>query len=294
MDVRNQIIAGKLVCPITKKRLFISDDEQWLFTGDKREKYHFFNKTVPLMLANPEIYSQYINDSENIKKEYTLSMLKKRASILGKIKAKLTQDYRTKSSRNAFQNVFENLSKKSICLAIGGGPRRSHYLFTNINIGVFPNVDVVGDAHLLPYADDSVDAIYCEAVLEHLSDPMRAIKEMYRVLKPGEKAFICTPFLQPYHGYPDHYQNYTLMLHKHIFKSNGFSIVDAGTCVGPVYTFISYISVFINEYLPVLIRRPVTIIWEIAAIFIRPFDLFLNKKNRSHVLASTTYVLVKK
>jgi SAM-dependent methyltransferase len=294
LDIRKQIITGKLVCPKTKKNLFISKDEQWLFTYDKSEKYQFYNKQIPIMLIDPETSFQYIEDSENIKKEYTISMLKKRESVFGKLKAKLTRDYRTKSSINAFYTIFEGLSEDSICLAIGGGPGRSHHLLTNINIGIFPNVDVVGDAHFLPYADNSVDAISCEAVIEHLYNPIQAIKEIYRVLKPNKKAFICTPFLQPYHGYPYHYQNYTLTGHKHIFESNGFTIIDAGTCVGPVYTFVSFISIFINEYFPILIRRPAKIAWEILAIIIRPFDLILNRNINSHVLASTTYVLVQK
>jgi predicted SAM-dependent methyltransferase len=34
--------------------------------------------------------------------------------------------------------------------------------------GPFANVDVVADAYALPYATGSVDAVHCEAVLEHL------------------------------------------------------------------------------------------------------------------------------
>ena len=59
---------------------------------------------------------------------------------------------------------------------------REHPSLVNVNIGPFPNVDVVADAHHLPYADASVDAIFCEAVLEHLAQPHEAVKEMFRVL----------------------------------------------------------------------------------------------------------------
>jgi ubiquinone/menaquinone biosynthesis C-methylase UbiE len=57
----------------------------------------------------------------------------------------------------------------------------------NVNIGPFPKVDVVADAHLLPYADGSVDAIFCEAVLEHLAEPGQSVREMHRVLRRGGK-----------------------------------------------------------------------------------------------------------
>ena len=45
----------------------------------------------------------------------------------------------------------------------------------------------------LPFADDSFDAIICIAVYHHLDnnrDRKKALQEMYRVLKPGARAFI--------------------------------------------------------------------------------------------------------
>ena len=72
---------------------------------------------------------------------------------------------------------------------------RSHPMLFNLNIGPFPNVDVVADAHSLPYADESVDVVHSEAVFEHLYNPGQASKEIYRILKKGGKAYICTPFL---------------------------------------------------------------------------------------------------
>jgi ubiquinone/menaquinone biosynthesis C-methylase UbiE len=43
------------------------------------------------------------------------------------------------------------------------------------------------------YADDSFDVIYCSHVLEHVSDDMRAMRELYRVLKPGGWAVLQVP-----------------------------------------------------------------------------------------------------
>src|SRR6478672_3807872 len=43
--------------------------------------------------------------------------------------------------------------------------------------------DIVGDIHNLPFADESIDAVICLAVLEHVEDPIKAMKEIYRVLK---------------------------------------------------------------------------------------------------------------
>jgi len=43
----------------------------------------------------------------------------------------------------------------------------------------------VGNIYALPFPDASFDAAFAHTVLEHLSEPLRALKEMRRVLKPG-------------------------------------------------------------------------------------------------------------
>lgn len=46
-----------------------------------------------------------------------------------------------------------------------------------------------GDAHRLPFPDDTFDAVYCRYVLEHVRDPLVVLHEMRRVLRPGGRAF---------------------------------------------------------------------------------------------------------
>ena len=76
-----------------------------------------------------------------------------------------------------------------------------------------PDVDLLGDAHRLPFRDDTIDAIVCTEVFEHLLDPPAAARELIRVLKPGGKLVLTTRFCFPLHDRPgDHWRftSYTL------------------------------------------------------------------------------------
>ena len=53
------------------------------------------------------------------------------------------------------------------------------------------NISVIGGlAELLPFDDDSVDLVWCERVLQHLTDPQGAFTEFARVLRPGGRAVV--------------------------------------------------------------------------------------------------------
>jgi SAM-dependent methyltransferase len=195
----------------------------------------------------------------------------------------------------AFDDAIGNQPDGAICVSVGGGPLDSHPRLINLNIRVCPNVHVSGDAHLLPMADCSLDAVYSEAVIEHLRDPSRAVSEMYRVLKPGGRLLTIVPFLQVFHGYPDHFQNLTLSGHRLLIDRAGFTIIDLGTCVGPVFAVLDIVSNFLRECFPsgVAGRLAYYGIRMIGAPFCM-FDKMLTRHASSHVLASTTFVLAEK
>ena len=56
-----------------------------------------------------------------------------------------------------------------------------------------PLADVNADIRALPFEDNSFDFILCNHVLEHVDDDLKAMSELFRVLKPGGKAVIQVP-----------------------------------------------------------------------------------------------------
>lgn len=68
--------------------------------------------------------------------------------------------------------------------------------------------DRVEDVHRLTFSDNSVDGLFCIAVLEHVEDPKQAARELVRVLKPGGMGFLYVPFLYRYHAHKHDYADY--------------------------------------------------------------------------------------
>jgi ubiquinone/menaquinone biosynthesis C-methylase UbiE len=47
-----------------------------------------------------------------------------------------------------------------------------------------------GNASAMPFADHAFDLVYCSAAFKNFSQPVEALNEMYRVLRPGGEAII--------------------------------------------------------------------------------------------------------
>ena len=98
-------------------------------------------------------------------------------------------------------------------------------------------VDLWGTAYDVPAEDESFDTLLCTAVLEHLEEPDRAIKEASRVLKKGGYAIYAVPLFWHLHEEPRDFYRYTKYGLKYLFEKNGFEIVDLKPLSGFLVTF---------------------------------------------------------
>jgi len=93
-----------------------------------------------------------------------------------------------------------------IQLDLGCGPTKPNG-FIGVDRFALPRVDIVANLDCsLPFRDDSVDLLFASHSLEHVSDLMAVIKEIYRVCKHGAQVCIVAPYYQqglnlanPYH-----------------------------------------------------------------------------------------------
>lgn len=136
--------------------------------------------------------------------------------------------------------------KDGLILDNGCGLRHVYYdNIVNLDIVNYPTTDVVSIGGKLPFKSGVFDAIFSLVVLEHVKNPFECAKEIVRVLKPGGTLYVVVPFLQPFHGYPDHYYNMTSSGLKNLFPD--LNIVE---CNVPAPGLpIAALTWFLNSYI---------------------------------------------
>ena len=110
--------------------------------------------------------------------------------------------HRPRDEHRRSAELLTGLAADAVVIDIGCGAVLLDSRVYRLDMGPFPLVHAVGDAHRLPLADASVDGIYIHRVLEHVTDPYVVVGELLRVLKPGGFVSAIVPFMEPYHRNP--------------------------------------------------------------------------------------------
>jgi ubiquinone/menaquinone biosynthesis C-methylase UbiE len=85
----------------------------------------------------------------------------------------------------------------------------------------YGKINVISDILSIPVKNDSIDLVLCTEVLEHVFDPINAIKEMARVLKKNGTMLITAPLGSGLHQLPYHfYGGFTPEWYKKCFEMN--------------------------------------------------------------------------
>jgi SAM-dependent methyltransferase len=184
--------------------------------------------------------------------------------------------------------LLAHFDESARVLDLGSGTHRLRPSIIDLEIGPFPNVDLVGDGASLPFADRCFDAVICQAVLEHVRAPESIVAEIGRVLQPGGYVYAEIPFLQGFHADPHDYQRYTLPGIQNLFRD--FQKVDSGVCVGPSST----LAWILREYLSLLvgegkIRSVASQLFGWLTFWVKYLDIWLAGHPQAHVIASGLY-----
>lgn len=141
------------------------------------------------------------------------------------------------SARRHFidQFFFSKVSLiKGSVLDIGGKKLNKRGLFdlekytkaTYVNIDESTSPDIIADATSIPVEDGSYDTVIMGEILEHLPDPMKALKEARRILKSGGTLLATVPFMAGIHGDPHDYGRYTETFWQKAAEDLGLKILE--------------------------------------------------------------------
>lgn len=85
-------------------------------------------------------------------------------------------------------------------------------------------LDVACNALNLPFSDASFDSVLCTEVLEHVPEPLQALYEIARVLKPGGVLLLTVPFSEQLHEEPYDFFRYTHHGLMYLLEKSGWSV----------------------------------------------------------------------
>jgi len=111
------------------------------------------------------------------------------------------------------------------------------------------DADVIHDLNVFPYpfADNEIDEIFLDNVLEHLDDPMRVMQEIHRISKVNGSVKIIVPYFRSVWAFID-------PTHKTFFTVDSFAYYDPSHIICQRYDYVDtrfkVNKIVFNETLP--------------------------------------------
>lgn len=99
-------------------------------------------------------------------------------------------------------------------------------------------LDLVCDLTAIPEPDASFDAVLCVEVLEHLPEPLAALREFARLLRPGGRLVLTAPFCSLTHFAPFHFASGFNSYYLRHLEESGFTDIEI-TANGNFFEFLA-------------------------------------------------------
>lgn len=91
----------------------------------------------------------------------------------------------------------------------------------------YGEIDLIGDITAIPAPDASFDVVMCTEVLEHVPDPVAALREMVRLLRSGGRLLLTAPLGSGLHQEPFHYYGgFTRHFYERFLPPMGVQLVE--------------------------------------------------------------------
>ncbi len=207
-----------------------------------------------------------------------------------------------KITRKKLKSFIERNANNKYTLDIGCANSPYSSFFPNrvgLDVTKGENVDIVADAHELPFPDRTFEQILCTEVLEHLHSPEQAIKEMDRVLKPNGILLLTTRFIFPIHDAPNDYYRYTKYGLRHLFRGwDVLSIEDEVDTIETVAVLLQRIgfqtTLRLNKFSKAVIFLLAKVVKRLSWLITSEYGDIKKQEKESHIMTSGYYVMARK
>ena len=155
----------------------------------------------------------------------------------------------------------------------------------NIDIDYLRKPDIVcdiTDINLSNIINFEPDIVCIFEVLEHVKEPHKAVRNIYKILKKGGKCICSTPFIFPIHDEPNDYFRFTIYGLKLLFKD--FSTINILKKNGWLESFFVNFTRLIKERNFIL--KIISVIFMFLYFLIYPLIIILQKITSSDKLTS--------
>ena len=193
------------------------------------------------------------------------------------------------------KKFVKSLPPGALIINLGSGVMSISPRVIDVDYVPYANVSIVADAHQLPFKNESVDAVIAEHLLEHLSDPDKAVAEVKRILKPNGLIYILTPFMLGFHSSPNDYYRWTTEGLRELWKD--FDPEELGAAIGQT----SAMTILIIDWLSSLLSFGSKILYQtwlpILMVFLIPInwlDFILSRYKFSSNNALALYFIGRK
>lgn len=286
-------IADLLQCPTRKQPITLLETNEMAVSGDAEYK-------IPMVSGQPVLvdFENSILDRQTLLSSSAVSLIASRRITRPWWKRALLGVNRTApvSAHDMLQALGSGVDAPVILIAGGGtASDGAEVLYESENARIIafdvyasPLTDFVADAHAIPLKDESVDAVWIEAVLEHVLSPHEVADEIWRVLKPDGLVYAATPFMQPVHEQAYDFSRFTESGHRWLFRK--FSSIDSGVTTGPGTALFQMMRYAFGAMAG---NRKVGSILSLPFFWLRFIDLFSNRQHSSDA-ASGVYFLGRK
>jgi SAM-dependent methyltransferase/uncharacterized protein YbaR (Trm112 family) len=206
------------------------------------------------------------------------------------------------AGKESLQLVADRLREESPAarvLVLGGGSlgvgmdalvNEPGFALAESDVVFGPRANLICDAHNVPFADGTFDAVVAQAVFEYAADPFRMADEIHRVLRPNGFVYAESPFMQQVHGGAYDFFRFTHVGHRRLFRR--FEEERSGIVCGPgmalSWSYRYFLRSLINEGKA---RALVNMVANLTSFWVSRFDKHLEHNVGAFDAASAFYFL---